>query len=402
MFGLVLEGGGARGAYHVGAYKAIKELNIEIGGIAGTSIGAINGAMMVQGDYELLEKIWLSVDSYELFDLDEKTVEDLRNFNLRNINFSYLLHQSKEILSNRGLDTSRIRELFDYYIDEDKIRSSNIDFGIVTVNLTDKKPMELMKEDIPEGKLIDFLIASANLPAFRIEEMDGKKYLDGGFYNNLPIDILANKGYKNIIAVRTLAIGIIRKAKIKDLNIIFIQPVESLGSMLGALDFNRERAEEYINLGYYDAMKVFKKLKGFKYYCIPFEGNFINILTDFYNKYKERLCNIGRFLGYEDMCEDRMFFEKIIPRLESILDMKGKNDYQDICIRFFERIAEKYGIERFKIYKAEEFVELTIEKFRENPTAFIKNVPNFIKQNRILSLAVKDDLIVEIFAELFL
>lgn len=402
MFGLVLEGGGARGAYHVGAYKAIKELNIEIGGIAGTSIGAINGAMMVQGDYDLLEKIWLSVDSYELFDLDEKTVEDLRHFNLRNINFSYLLHQSKEILSNRGLDTSRIRELFDYYIDEDKIRSSNIDFGIVTVNLTDKKPMELMKEDIPEGKLIDFLIASANLPAFRIEEVDGKKYLDGGFYNNLPIDILANKGYKNIIAVRTLAIGIIRKAKIKDLNIIFIQPVESLGSMLGALDFNRERAEEYINLGYYDAMKVFKKLKGFKYYCIPFEGNFINILTDFYNKYKERLCNIGRFLGYEDVCEDRMFFEKIIPRLESILDMKGKNDYQDICIRFFERIAEKYGVERFKIYKAEEFVELTIEKFRENPTAFIKNVPNFIKQNRILSLAVKDDLIVEIFAELFL
>ena len=402
MFGLVLEGGGARGAYHVGAYKAIRELNIEIGGIAGTSIGAINGAMMVQGDYELLEKIWLSVDSYELFDLDEKTIEDLRNFNLRNINFSYLLHQSKEILSNRGLDTSRLRELFDYYIDEEKIRSSNIDFGIVTVNLTDKKPMELMKEDIPEGKLIDFLIASANLPAFRIEEVDGKKYLDGGFYNNLPIDILANKGYKNIIAVRTLAIGIIRKAKIKDLNIIFIQPVESLGSMLGALDFNRERAEEYINLGYYDAMKVFKKLKGFKYYCIPFEGNFINILTDFYNKYKERLCNIGRFLGYEDVCEDRMFFEKIIPRLESILDMKGKNDYQDICIRFFERIAEKYGVERFKIYKAEEFVELTIEKFRENPTAFIKNVPNFIKQNRILSLAVKDDLIVEIFAELFL
>ncbi|NLA13749.1 MAG: patatin-like phospholipase family protein, partial [Tissierellia bacterium] len=78
MFGLVLEGGGARGAYHVGAYKAIRELNIEIGGIAGTSIGAINGAMMVQGDYELLEKIWLSVDSYELFDLDEKTIEDLR------------------------------------------------------------------------------------------------------------------------------------------------------------------------------------------------------------------------------------------------------------------------------------------------------------------------------------
>jgi len=157
MLGLVLEGGGARGAYHVGAYKAIKELNIEIGGIAGSSIGAINGAMMVQGDYDLLEKVWLSVDSYELFDIDEKTIEDLKHFNLQKVNFSYLLHQSKEILNNRGLDTSRIRELFDYYIDEDKIRSSCIDFGMVTFNLTDKKPMELLKEDIPEGKLVDFL-----------------------------------------------------------------------------------------------------------------------------------------------------------------------------------------------------------------------------------------------------
>ncbi len=401
MYGLVLEGGGARGAYHVGAYKAIKELNLEIGGIAGTSIGAINAAMMVQGDYDMLEKVWYNINSFELFDIDEKAI-DFKHFNLQDVNFSYLLHQSKEILNNRGLDTSKIRELFDSYIDEDKIRSSNIDLGIVTVNLTDKKPMELMKEDIPKGKLVDFLIASANLPVFKIEEMDEKKYLDGGFYNNLPIDILANKGYKDIIAVRTLAMGIIRKVKIKDINITYIQPVESLGSMFGTLDFNKNRAEEYINLGYYDAMKVFKKLKGFKYYCIPFEGNFMNILVDFYNEFKEKLYYIGHFLGYDEVCEDRMFFEKILPRVESILDMKGKNDYQDICIRFFEKVAEMYGVERFKIYKAEEFFELTIEKFRENPTVFIKNVPKFIKQNRILSLAVRDDLVVEIFAELFI
>ena len=397
MYGLVLEGGGAKGAYHVGAYKAIRELNIEIGGIAGTSIGAINGAMMVQGDYDLLEKLWYSINSYELFDLDEKLIEDLKSFN-----FSYLLHQSKEILSNRGLDTSRIRELFDTYIEEDKIKSSNIDFGIVTINLTDKKPLELMKEDIPKGKLVDFLIASANLPAFKIEEMDGKKYLDGGFYNNLPIDILAKKGYKEIIAVRTMAIGIVRKIKAKNINITYIQPVESLGSMLEALDFKRERAEEYIKLGYYDAMKVFNKLKGYKYYITPFEGNFINKLVDFYNQYNEKLINIGNFLGYEDICCDRMFFEKVLPRIETILDMRGKSDYQDICIRFFENIAERYEVERFEIYKAEEFFKLVIEKFKENPTVFIKNVPNFVKHNRILSLAVKDDLIIEIFAELFL
>jgi NTE family protein len=235
-----------------------------------------------------------------------------------------------------------------------------------------------------------------------LKKWTGKNIWTGGFYNNLPIDILADRGYKDIIAVRTLAMGIVRKVKIKDLNVTYIQPVESLGSALGALSFNREKAEELINLGYYDTLKVFKKLKGYKYYCLPYEGNFINRLVDFYNEYKERLYYVGHLLGYEKVCEDRMFFEKILPRLESILDMRGKNDYQDIAIRFFEKIAEKYEVERFKIYKVEDFFEETIERFRRKPDAFIKKVPNFLKQNRILSLAVRDDLIIEIFAELFI
>lgn len=402
MYGLVLEGGGAKGAYHVGAFKALRELGIEIGGIAGTSIGAINGAMMVQGDYDLLEKVWYSINSYELFDIDEKAIVDLKNLNLQEINFSYLLHQSKEILNNRGLDTSKIRALFDTYIDEYKIRCSHIDFGIVTVDLTDKKPLELYVEDIPRGKLIDFLIASANLPAFRIEEVDGKRYLDGGFYNNLPIGLLCKKGYKDIIAVRTMAVGVVRRVKEKDVRITYIQPADgSLGSMLGALDFNREKADQLIKLGYYDTMKVFKKLKGFRYYCIPYEGDFIKLLIEYLLGNRDKIENVARILGFDDVSMDRVLFEKIMPRLENILDMKGRADYEDICIRLAERIAEKLNIERFKIYTALDFLNLTIETFRKNPIKFTKNVPAFIKHNKILSLAVKDDLIVEIFTELF-
>lgn len=403
MYGLVLEGGGAKGAYHVGAFKALKELGFEIGGIAGTSIGAINGAMMVQGDYDLLEKVWYSINSYELFDLDEKAIIDLKNLNLHEINFSYLLHQSKEILNNRGLDTSKIRALFDTYIDEEKVLNSNIDFGIVTVDLTDKKPLELFKEDIPKGKLIDFLIASANLPAFRIEEVDGKKYLDGGFYNNLPIGLLAKKGYKDIIAVRTMAVGIVRRVKEKDVKITYIQPADgSLGSMLGALDFNREKADTLIKLGYYDTMKVFKKLKGFKYYCIPYEGNFIELMLDYLISNREKIQCVAKILGYDDFSFDRVLFEKIMPRIENILDMKGRADYEDISIRLAERVAEKLNIERFKIYNTMDFLSMTIKEFKKNPIPFTKNLPAFIKHNKILSLAVKEDLVVEIFTELFL
>ena len=51
MIGLALEGGGARGAFHMGVVKAFLEEGYEIGGITGTSIGALNGAIIVQGSF---------------------------------------------------------------------------------------------------------------------------------------------------------------------------------------------------------------------------------------------------------------------------------------------------------------------------------------------------------------
>ena len=47
MKGLVLEGGGTKGAYQLGAYKALKELGVEFDGVVGTSIGALNAAFIV-------------------------------------------------------------------------------------------------------------------------------------------------------------------------------------------------------------------------------------------------------------------------------------------------------------------------------------------------------------------
>lgn len=400
MYGLVLEGGGAKGAYHVGAYKAIRELGIEVGGIAGTSIGALNGAILVQGDLEKLEDIWVNTKSSDLFNIDEKTLNNLRNFNLQEINLPYLLNVSRDILSNRGLDTSKIRALLEEYIDEDAIRKSKLDFGIVTVNLTDMKPMELLKEDIPEGKLVDYLLASANLPAFKQEIVDGKKFLDGGFHDNLPIGVLVKKGYTDIIAVRTYGIGIVKKQKNKKLNIIYIQPVEPLG---GVLDFNKEQSEKDMLLGYYDTMKAFKNLKGYKYYCEPYEGDFLKFMVDFVLDRSDKIINMGKILGYKDIPTDRMLFEKIMPRLENILDMKGKSDYQDIVLRLAEQIAQKYSdIEKFKIYKAEEFIVKIIDKFLSKPLEYNKSLPDFIKHNKLLSLAVKESIINEVFEEMFL
>ena len=59
-------------------------------------------------------------------------------------------------------------------IDEEKIRSSGKDFGIVSVSLTDFKPLEIYIENIPLGQLVEYLLASAYLPVFKTERIDGK------------------------------------------------------------------------------------------------------------------------------------------------------------------------------------------------------------------------------------
>ena len=57
-YGLVLDGGGARGAYQIGAWKALHEAGVRIRGIAGTSVGALNGALICMGDVDEAEHIW--------------------------------------------------------------------------------------------------------------------------------------------------------------------------------------------------------------------------------------------------------------------------------------------------------------------------------------------------------
>ena len=79
MKGLVLEGGGTKGAYQIGAYKALRDLGIEFQGVTGTSIGALNGAYIIQNDIEIMEDIWLKYDYTHFMNIDEETYEKYKN-----------------------------------------------------------------------------------------------------------------------------------------------------------------------------------------------------------------------------------------------------------------------------------------------------------------------------------
>ena len=84
-YGLVLEGGGARGAYQIGAWKALKEAGISIKGIAGTSVGALNGALVCMDDLKRAEEIWDNISYSRIMDVDDEQMAFLMNFGLRQL-----------------------------------------------------------------------------------------------------------------------------------------------------------------------------------------------------------------------------------------------------------------------------------------------------------------------------
>jgi len=396
MYGLVLEGGGAKGAYQIGAGMALKELDIRIKGVSGTSIGAINGAMIVQGDLKKAYDIWYNISPSKVFDVDEEYLEALKNLELNTENLSYLFNKAKDILNNHGLDTTLMRKILEENIDEVKLRNSKLDFGFVTVSLSDMKPLEINLEDVPKGKVIDFLMASANIPVFRLEKMDGKYYIDGGFYDNLPVRILLKKGYKNFIVVRTHGLGITRKVDEKDINITYIDPLDDLG---GILDFSQTSARKNLKLGYYDTLKVFKGLKGREYYIQPKgdEDYFIKLLTGLG---EDNILRSGEILGLREMPFRRLLFEGMVPKLSELLNAGKNSSYEDIVILLYEALAKRLKLERFKIYSFEGFIQAIAKRYNPDKKTFRKSIPQFIKQSDYLSLAVREELLDEIITVL--
>ena len=397
-YGLILEGGGAKGSYQIGAVKALKEMDIEFQGVAGTSIGALNGALIVQEDLDKAYDLWYNISPEKIFNIRQEALDKIKKLNFDKNDLSYLWKQVKNIVDNKGLDISLIEDIVRENVDEERIRASEKDFGIVTVSLSDMKPVKIYIEEIPKGRLIDYLLASSNLPTFKQEKRNGKYFIDGGFYDNLPVDMLIDKGYEDIIVIRTHGLGITRDIREKEnLNIKYIEPEDDIGNIL---DFDNELARRNLKLGYLDAKRVFKdEIRGHDYYIKIHRDMdyFLYLLMDIPD---DSIKRISHFLGFEDMNPRRALFEVILPRLVSFLDLEDKDDYIDIMIAVLEVIAKKVELDKLKIYDFDEFVRAISKKYEPKKVNDV-NVPKFVKKSEILSKTIKDKIIDLVIAELF-
>lgn len=254
---IVLSGGGSKGAYQIGVWRALKKLDISYDIVTGTSVGALNAALMVQKDYVKALRLWFNMNYKLIF--DQKIDAD---YNTKEGKTAIFQTYKQAILAG-GMNIERLEHTVSKVLNIKKIYRSSIDLGFVTVKIPSLKPILLKKKDLPKEQLKDYLIASASCyPAFQKKKIDDDAYIDGGFYDNLPINLAIDMGATEVIAVDLKEVGFKKKVKNKAIPITMITPNNDIGSFLV---FDKNMARRCMKLGYNDAMKVFQKLDGKKY-----------------------------------------------------------------------------------------------------------------------------------------
>ena len=181
--GLVLEGGGMRALFTAGVLDAlldVKELNID--GIVGVSAGALFGANYVSGQKERAIRY------------NKKYARDKRYMGL----YSWITTGNAV---NKEFAFYEIPFKLDVF-DQEKFKESKIDFHVVMTNIENGQAEYILIEDVFEQ--MEYLRATSALPfASKIIEINGKKYLDGGISDSIPIDYCESLGYDKIILILT-------------------------------------------------------------------------------------------------------------------------------------------------------------------------------------------------------
>ena len=354
MRGLVLEGGGAKGAFHVGALKALFEKGYAFDGVMGTSIGAMNGAMVAQGDFDLLFRLWNNITPSAVLGLDDEYMSRLRERIDRDV-IKYLWGELKKAVAERGLSTDKMEKMLDTYLDEDKLRASPIDYGVVTVDISDGwSPVEIFKDEMPYGTIKDYILASAYFPAFRRKPLNGKKYMDGGIYDNMPINPLIRRGYDNITVIRTLSYMSHRKVIDKTVDILYIKPSEPLGR---TLDFSNEKIQYKIKLGYYDCLRTLDGLKGKRYYVYAAEdADYFGVMESLDYGVFEKLAKTE---GMEDASK-----RQILAAMAKAMGASDDN-LAGVILDWLEPYAEAYEMERFRLYSLEDFIKTLLAQVKK-------------------------------------
>ncbi len=256
---LVLNGGGSRGAYEIGAWQALDELGVRFDGVYGTSIGALNAVLFAQGDLPRAVELWSNITVSQIM-----AVEDEDDFAIER-----MIHRKRDVIPflmenarHFRMDITPLEELVKGSLDEGRVRAAGLRLGVMATKAPQMTGAPVRLSDMKSGSLGDWVIASAScFPIFPARHIDGQRYIDGGYYDNLPIDMALSDGMDEVVAVE-LHPYYSHPEYARMPWLTTIKPLHDLGSFL---DFDPNLLRRSRLLGYYDTLKRWGRLDGFRY-----------------------------------------------------------------------------------------------------------------------------------------
>lgn len=296
--GLVLSGGGAKGAYQVGVLRALNELGADIGAVAGASIGSLNAGILASAPsqkvgVERMEEIWSTLaDSSPLNPNFPAYLQLLLASGLKLNGQDYILNlirraksvgihlpPSLEGINSGLLSDGPIRKLMDQYFDQDSLatglplyvsvfKSRGALQDILStlaaeIGITDTPESEFLHiQSLPRVEQKEALLASAAIPLlFAPKEVNNSPYSDGGMggwqkmQGNTPITPLLKAGFNAVIVTHLSDGSLWSRQDFPDATILEIRPqsqIERSGGAKDLLGFDPHKIPSWIAQGYND------------------------------------------------------------------------------------------------------------------------------------------------------
>ncbi|RSU13094.1 hypothetical protein CBF29_05340 [Vagococcus elongatus] len=256
--GLVLAGGGAKGAYQIGVWQALMEHGVDFQIISGTSVGALNGGLVLQGDLKAAQEMWQKIETRKILDFPMKEDTAIRSPDrlleeMQNFAFS--------ALTNKGVSSKPLRDLVGQLLNTQQLLASEKKLFLCTTKMKNLVEVVIDIKDVPEAQLIDWLLASASFyPAMEATEIEGEFYVDGGYRNNIPIDVAINRGATELIIVDISGPGFAKNTSIPLKTATHL--LKSRWPLGTVLLFDSGRSQLNIQLGYLETKKMLGEYSG--------------------------------------------------------------------------------------------------------------------------------------------
>jgi predicted acylesterase/phospholipase RssA len=334
--GIALGGGGSLGAYEMGVWDALRELDITPSVISGTSIGALIGAFMAADKYDAADALWHDVSP-------EKVMRDGLDFEWGAFRKTFLKDRqrimtfTKRYIKNRGADITPLIDSIKSSISISEIKQAIPRFGVVAVELPLLKQRNVELKTVPDEQVYDWLFASSAVwPLFPVRTIGKKTYIDGGYKDSLPIQFAFDMGAKRVIAVNLFYKIAWHPLLNKRSDVINIEPSWNLGV---PFNFNQTTIDRNRKLGYNDAMKKLGSLVGYRY-------TFVH--NDKIRNLEQKMLSLLE----TDFKSNQHAVNRILKRHTS-----GKLLPGHLFIRGLEVIAETLGIDPTPVYEIDQLAE---------------------------------------------